>query len=83
MSRNATASITIKTLAKARCYIDVEYASGSSTAAGLGAKTAPSTGRITWDWRVGGRTTKGTWPVYISCSVGSRSADTSTSITVQ
>jgi len=75
--------VTIKTLARARCSIDVEYASGPSTAAGLGDKTASSTGVITWSWKVGGRTTLGTWPIYISCVLGDRSADVSTSFTVR
>jgi glucodextranase-like protein len=76
--RNATASVTIKTTKGARCTIDVVYNSGSSQAAGLGPKKANSSGSITWKWKVGGNTAKGTYPIYVSCEKGDRegSADT-------
>jgi hypothetical protein len=64
--------VTIKTVSGAKCDIDVVYNSGSSTAAGLGSKTASSTGRITWSWKVGTRTATGTYPIYIDCSKGDR-----------
>lgn len=81
--RNGTASVTIKTTKKARCSITVEYKSGPSTAAGLGTKTADGTGLVTWKWRVGSRTTRGTWPIYISCSLGDREGDAETEFTVR
>ena len=65
---NATA--TVKTAPSAKCSIDVEYKSGSSTAAGLGDKTASSTGVASWTWKVGARTTPGSWPVTVECSKG-------------
>ena len=67
-----TASVTIKTSAGAYCTIDVVYNSGSSTAAGLGPKTAGSTEKIKWSWKVGTRTATGTYPIYIDCSKGDR-----------
>jgi hypothetical protein len=70
--RNGTAKVTIKTAPKARCSIDVEYKSGPSTASGLGDKTADSTGKVSWSWKVGGRTTPGRWPIYIDCAKGDR-----------
>ncbi len=42
--QNDTATITIKTKKNSRCNIDVEYESGQATAAGLGKKTADSSG---------------------------------------
>ena len=83
VARNGTAKVSIKTSAKARCSIDVEYASGSSTAAGLVDKTASSTGAISWSWKVGGNTTRGTWPIYIDCELGTRSGSVDTSFTVR
>jgi hypothetical protein len=68
--RGSTATVAVKTAAGASCSIDVVYKSGSSTAAGLYPKTASSTGKVSWSWKVGTRTTAGTWPIYIDCSKG-------------
>ena len=78
-----SASVTIKTAAKATCSIDVQYASGSSTAAGLGDKTASSTGLVAWTWRVGSRMARGTWPIDIACEIGDRSGNVGTEFTVR
>jgi hypothetical protein len=83
VARNDTAKMSIKTSAKAHCSIDVEYASGSSTAAGLVDKTASSIGVTSWSWKVGGNTTRGTWPIYVSCVLGSRSGSVDTVFTVR
>ncbi len=72
VTRGSTAKVTIKTEAKAKCSIDVVYNSGSSTAAGLTRKTADSTGKISWSWKVGTRTATGRYPIYIDCSMGDR-----------
>jgi hypothetical protein len=66
------AKVSVKTAAGAECTIDVEYASGPSTAAGLDPKNANSLGNVTWSWRVGSNTTPGTWPILIECSKGDR-----------
>jgi micrococcal nuclease len=81
--RNGTASVSIKTSAKARCSIEVDYNSGPSTAAGLNEKTAGSTGVVSWSWKVGSNTTRGTWPIYVTCGLGSRSGSAKTSFTVR
>ena len=81
--RNGTASVTIKTGKGARCSINVEYASGSATAAGLIDKKANASGVVTWSWKVGGRTTTGRWPIDITCDLGSRSGHVSTSFVVR
>lgn len=66
--RGATASVTIKTAPKASCAITVRYKSGPSTAKGLVSKQANATGVVAWSWKVGTRTTAGSWPVIISCT---------------
>jgi hypothetical protein len=80
--RNKTASVTIKTIKGSRCSIDVEYASGSATAKGLDAKKANSSGVITWKWKVGSNTTRGTWPIEIYCTLGERAGSVSTQFKV-
>lgn len=65
--RGATASVAIKTTAKASCSISVRYKSGPSKAQGLGTKQADANGKISWAWKVGTRTTSGSWPVVITC----------------
>lgn len=67
INRGANATAAVKTKAGARCSIIVEYKSGLSTAAGLGDKTASSKGAVSWTWKVGTRTTPGSWPVTVSC----------------
>ena len=82
VARNGTASITVRATAGARCSIEVDYASGPSSAAGLVDKTALSSGLASWSWKVGGRTTTGTWPIHVTCSRSGASATLSTSFTV-
>lgn len=65
--RGATASVAIKTAAKASCSITVRYKSGPSTAAGLVSKQANANGVVSWAWKIGTRTTSGNWPVIIAC----------------
>ena len=64
----AFATANVKTSPGAHCSIDVEYKSGQSTAAGLGPKYASNTGVASWTWKVGSRTTAGSWPVTVTCS---------------
>lgn len=65
----ATASVAASS--GARCSIEVDYYSGPSHAAGLYTKRVPSSGRLSWTWKVGTRTYAGSWPVIVSCSKGS------------
>ena len=81
--RNSTATVSIKTSPNARCSIEVDYKSGPSTAAGLGDKTASSSGTASWSWKVGSNTTRGTWPIFVTCDLGSRSGGVDTSFTVR
>jgi hypothetical protein len=81
--RPGSASVAVKTAANASCGITVTYATGPSTAGGLEPKTAGSNGAVTWKWKVTSATKKGTWPIAVVCSLGPRSGDASTSVTVK
>jgi hypothetical protein len=83
VSRGSFASIAARTKAGAACTITVEYKSGPSSAAGLGPKTASSTGSVSWTWRVGTRTTVGSWPVTVTCSSGGQSSSAERSFLVR
>ena len=74
---------TVKTASGAVCSIEVTYKSGPSKAAGLGRKTASSSGRLTWTWLVGTRTTPGDWPVTVTCQKGSASHSDERELTVR
>lgn len=66
ISHGSNATISIKGKPNTEYNITVEYKSGPSTAAGLGAKTSDSSGHVSWTWKVGTRTTPGSWPITIS-----------------
>lgn len=83
VARNGTASVTIKTVKGATCSIDVRYHSGSSTASGLGNKKSDGSGKVAWKWQVGGRTAKGSYPIYIACEKGDRYGNTQTTFRVR
>ncbi len=63
------ASLTIKTTPGAACTITVYYKSGPSQAQGLGPQTADSNGSVTWSWKVGSKTTPGTWRIVVTASI--------------
>lgn len=66
VSHGDYASVTIQTAPGATGTIEVDYSSGPSTSSSLVPKTSDSSGHITWEWKVGTRTTPGTWPVIIT-----------------
>jgi len=71
ISAGAYATLTVAVSPSRRCSIAVYYKSGRSVAQGLYPKT-PQSGRISWTWKVGTRTTPGRWPIVVSCgSAGS------------
>jgi hypothetical protein len=51
---------------RAACSITVYYKSGPSEAQGLYPKRTRHR-RVSWTWKVGTRTTPGSWPVVVSC----------------
>ena len=75
------ARLRASTLAGASCFITVFYKSGPSTAAGLVPQPADADGRVSWTWRVGTRTTPGTYCVEVSATLGD--ATTSESVWFQ
>jgi hypothetical protein len=76
------ASIEIRTAPNALCTIAVIYKSGASRAKGLSPKQAGSQGSVAWSWIVGTRTTPGTWPIIVNCSLGNRQGKLETSFDV-
>lgn len=68
VSVGANATLTVKTSPSASCTITVYYKSGASSAAGLGPKIADANGAVSWTWKVGARTTPGTWKIVVSCN---------------
>ena len=82
VARNARASVTIKTTKGAECGIDVQYKSGSSTAAGLEPKVANAKGAITWKWIVAQNASKGRAPIVITCTLGDLSGRLDTAVKV-
>jgi hypothetical protein len=71
ISAGSHATLVVKAPSGAACSIVVTYKSGPSSAAGLQPQSVHS-GRISWTWTVGTRTTRGRWPIDVSCgSAGS------------
>ena len=67
VSHGSTATVMVQTAPGAQCSITVIYKSGPSEAQGLGSKQADSSGRVSWTWKVGTRTTPGEWPIIVTC----------------
>jgi hypothetical protein len=76
------ASIGIQTAPDALCMITVIYKSGPSRAKGLSPKQADKQGSVSWAWIVGTRTTPGTWPIIVGCTLGNRQGRLETSFDV-
>jgi hypothetical protein len=83
ISPGAFATLAARTRAGASCTIVVEYKSGPSQAAGLGPKTATGSGGVSWTWKVGSRTTVGSWPVTVTCRVGGSVASARATLVVR
>jgi hypothetical protein len=67
IARGATARLVAQTSPGASCSITVLYKSGPSQAAGLEDKKADASGIVAWSWKVGTRTTPGSWPIIVRC----------------
>lgn len=61
----AYASITVHGTPGTTATIEVDYSSGPSHASGLIPEQVDSNGDVTWQWKVGTRTTAGNWPVHV------------------
>lgn len=66
ISRGNEATVEVKGKPNTKYTIKVKYSSGYSTASGLGAKTADSRGSVSWTWKIGAKTSPGTYPITIS-----------------
>ncbi len=68
VGRNKTATLAARsTPGNQSCSITVQYKSGPGKAAGLVPKKSDAAGKVSWVWKVGGNTTKGTWPIIVKC----------------
>lgn len=81
--RGTAARADASTTGGASCTITVTYASGPSGAQGLTPKTAAANGAVSWSWTVGTNTTRGDWPVDVTCTAGSQRASARQFFTVQ
>ena len=70
----AHATLVIRTLPGAYCTITVYYKSGPSKAKGLDPKEADEAGRVSWTWKVGTKTTPGTWSIVVTASIDGQTA---------
>ena len=83
VSPGANATLVAQTEIGANCDIDVYYKSGASKAQGLYPKTAGSSGRVSWTWKVGTRTTPGNWQIVVKASYKGKTITQSTYFTVR
>jgi hypothetical protein len=72
IERGYRATLTVQTTPGAYCTIAVYYKTVQSTAAGLEPKQADATGQVSWTWRVGNRTSPGTWSIRVTSTVGNQ-----------
>lgn len=82
VSQGSSATLRARTAPGAQCDITVIYKSGPSEAQGLSPKTADENGFVSWTWKVGTRTTPGTWLVTVTASHRGQIVKQQTSITV-
>jgi hypothetical protein len=84
VSPGANATLVAQTTPGAECSIIVYYKSGPSTATGLMTpKTADNSGRVSWTWKVGTRTTPGSWQIVVSASYEGQTVSQDTYFTVR
>jgi hypothetical protein len=84
VNHGGTAELKIRTQPGAICSIAVCYKSGLSTATGL---TKPQevdqNGECSWQWRVGGNTKPGEWPIVVTAYLDGEIYTLKTSIKVE
>lgn len=68
VARGQVASVSVQASPDSQCQIKVIYKSGASKAAGLEDRKADADGVVSWKWKIGGRTSRGTWTVKILCA---------------
>lgn len=64
--RNHTYTVTVKGKPNTEYSIVVNYKSGPASAAGLETKYSDADGYVSWTWKVGGRTSAGSFTIVVS-----------------
>ncbi|MBA7653174.1 hypothetical protein ES703_61017 [subsurface metagenome] len=82
IGKGYTATLQALTVPEAYCTITVYYKSGPSSASGLYGKTADSQGNVSWSWKVGTRTTPGSWRIVVTASLDDETISQTTYFTV-
>ncbi len=82
IGKGYTATLQAKTVPGAQCTITVYYKSGASSASGLYSKEADSQGNVSWSWKVGTRTTPGSWRIMVTASLDGETVSQTTYFTV-
>lgn len=77
------ATLQARTISGANCTITVWYKSGPSKATGLEPKLADAQGIVTWTWKVGTKTTPGTWRILVTAELCSQAVSQETAFTVR
>jgi len=66
IGRNQTAKISIKGVPNTEYSISVYYSTSESSAAGLEDKISDTNGNVSWEWKIGGKTSSGDYRIVIS-----------------
>jgi len=82
IGKGYTATLRAETVPEAYCTITVYYKSGPSSASGLYGKTADNEGNVSWSWKVGTRTTPGSWRIVVTASMDGETVSQTTYFTV-
>jgi len=83
VSPGAYATLKARAPPGAQCTIAVYYKSGRSTAQGLYPKQADNNGDVSWRWKVGTRTTTGSWRIVVTATYGGKTVSQETYFTVR
>ncbi len=82
VAAGSNATLVARTEPGAYCTITVYYKSGPSEAAGLYDKSADGSGGVSWTWKVGTRTTPGSWEVVVTATLNGVTTSKSAHFTV-
>lgn len=68
LHRGDNGTVTVQTAPRAKCVLNIRYASGSKATTVFERKTADKNGRVSWTWHVDARATPGSWPLLVHCT---------------
>lgn len=83
VSPGAYATLKASAPPGAQCSIAVYYKSGRSTAQGLYTKQTDTNGDVFWTWKVGTRTTPGSWLIVVTATYEGETTSQETYFTVK